>query len=74
MQVSCIQCFLGAQTHRAYREFNPSWIAVAKAWSKVSPSERDTHFFATLDFEDNLELFKKVIYHSHVKVFDSTRD
>ena len=47
---------------------------MAKAWSKVSPSERDTHFFATLDFEDNLELFKKVIYYSHVKMSDSTRD
>ena len=51
-----------AQAHRAYREFNPSWVAVAKAWSKVSSSERDTHFFATLDFEDNLELFKKASY------------
>lgn len=42
------------------KEFNPSWVAVAKSWSKVAPSERDSHFFATFDFEDNLATFKKL--------------
>ncbi|KAI0006046.1 oligosaccharyl transferase subunit OST3/OST6 family [Russula compacta] len=42
------------------REFNPSWVAVAKAWSKVPSSDRDSHFFATLDFENSQTIFQKM--------------
>jgi oligosaccharyltransferase complex subunit gamma len=42
------------------REFDPSWTAVAKAWSKVQPSERDSHFFATLDFDDGQTIFQRM--------------
>ena len=45
----------------AFRQFDPSFNAVAKAWSTVSKSERDTHFFATLDFADGQEVFRKVL-------------
>jgi len=43
------------------REFDPSWLAVAKAWSKVPKSQRDSHFFATLDFDDGQTVFQRVI-------------
>ncbi|KAH9981279.1 oligosaccharyl transferase subunit OST3/OST6 family [Lactifluus volemus] len=46
------------------REFDPSWKSVAKAWSKVSPSDRDSHFFATLDFDSAQALFQKLGIHS----------
>jgi oligosaccharyltransferase complex subunit gamma len=39
-------------------------MAVAKAWSKVARSERDSHFFATLDFENSHEIFKMMGVHS----------
>jgi len=42
------------------REFDPSWNAVAKAWSTVPRSERDNHFFATLDFDDGHTVFQKL--------------
>lgn len=42
------------------REFEPSWVAVAKAWSKVPPSERDSHFFATIDFDDGQTVFQRM--------------
>ncbi|KAJ6573836.1 dolichyl-diphosphooligosaccharide-protein glycotransferase [Mycena vulgaris] len=35
-------------------EFHASWSAVAKAWwSKAPWAHRDSHFFATLDFDDD---------------------
>jgi len=43
-----------------YREFDPSYNAVAKAWSKVSQEHRDDHFFATLDFDNGQDVFQKV--------------
>ncbi|KAI0306559.1 oligosaccharyl transferase subunit OST3/OST6 family [Multifurca ochricompacta] len=42
------------------KEFEPSWVAVAKAWSRVSSSERDSHFFATLDFDNGQAIFQKL--------------
>ncbi|KAF7304898.1 hypothetical protein MKEN_01204100 [Mycena kentingensis (nom. inval.)] len=42
------------------KEFNPSWNAVAKAWTKVTPAERDNHFFATLDFDEGPAVFQKL--------------
>ncbi|KAA1471152.1 oligosaccharyl transferase subunit OST3/OST6 family [Dentipellis sp. KUC8613] len=42
------------------REFDPSWKAVAKAWTTVPPAERDQHFFATLDFDDGTTVFQKL--------------
>src|SRR5712672_2099107 len=62
MQVSHVYALLAARTHSAHREFNPSWIAVAKAWSKVPSSKRDSHFFATVEFEGNPALFQKVVF------------
>ncbi|KAJ7632636.1 oligosaccharyl transferase subunit OST3/OST6 family [Roridomyces roridus] len=42
------------------KEFSPSWNAVAKAWSKTSKQHRDTHFFATLDFDDGQAVFQQL--------------
>lgn len=42
------------------REFDPSWKAVAHAWSKAPETERNQHFFATLDFDDAQLVFQKV--------------
>lgn len=32
--------------------FTPSFNAVAKSWKSVAKTNRDKHFFATLDFDD----------------------
>ncbi|KAF8212220.1 oligosaccharyl transferase subunit OST3/OST6 family [Mycena galopus ATCC 62051] len=40
------------------KEFNPSWQAVAKAWTKAPKVHRDNHFFATLDFDDGQTVFQ----------------
>ncbi|KAI0720999.1 oligosaccharyl transferase subunit OST3/OST6 family [Cerioporus squamosus] len=42
------------------KEFDPSFNAVAKAWSQVPASERDTHFFATADFDNAMGTFQKL--------------
>lgn len=42
------------------REFDPSWNAVAEAWTKVPKKHRDNHFFATLDFDNGQTVFQKV--------------
>ncbi|CAK5277409.1 unnamed protein product, partial [Mycena citricolor] len=42
------------------REFNPSWIDVAKSWRKVPQETRDDHFFATLDFDDGQTVFQQL--------------
>ncbi|KAJ7046797.1 hypothetical protein C8F04DRAFT_1061785 [Mycena alexandri] len=42
------------------KEFEPSWSAVAKAWTKTPAVHRDTHFFATLDFDDGQTVFQKL--------------
>lgn len=59
------------RTYWVRREFNPSWVAVAKAWTKVSSSERDSHFFATLDFETSQTIFRRVIHHLLMKASGS---
>lgn len=60
MQVSWIQLESTHLMHTPCREFGPSFNAVAKAWSKVSSAERDSHFFATLDFDDAMPVFQEV--------------
>ncbi|KAI0780830.1 oligosaccharyl transferase subunit OST3/OST6 family [Trametes elegans] len=42
------------------KEFDPSFNAVAKAWTKVPPAERDSHFFATVDFDGSMGVFQKL--------------
>ncbi|KAF8495608.1 oligosaccharyl transferase subunit OST3/OST6 family [Gautieria morchelliformis] len=42
------------------KELEPAFKALGKAWSQVSATDRDDHFFATLDFEDGKETFKKL--------------
>ncbi|KAF9075284.1 dolichyl-diphosphooligosaccharide-protein glycotransferase [Rhodocollybia butyracea] len=42
------------------KEFDPSWNAVAKAWTTVSAEQRDNHFFATLDFDEAPTVFQKL--------------
>ncbi|KAJ6496693.1 hypothetical protein C8R47DRAFT_353361 [Mycena vitilis] len=42
------------------KEFNPSWNAVAKAWSKTPQVHRDNHFFGTLDFDNGQTVFQKL--------------
>ncbi|OSX65078.1 hypothetical protein POSPLADRAFT_1178709 [Postia placenta MAD-698-R-SB12] len=56
------------------REFGPSFNAVAKAWSKVSSAERDSHFFATLDFDDAMPVFQEMNLQSApvVQVYTAT--
>ncbi|KAF8136375.1 hypothetical protein EV363DRAFT_1395488 [Boletus edulis] len=42
------------------KEFDPSFKAVAKAWSTVPKVHRDTHFFATAEFDDTIKVFQKL--------------
>ncbi|KAF7363462.1 hypothetical protein MSAN_01002000 [Mycena sanguinolenta] len=42
------------------KEFNPSWQAVSKAWTKTPKEQRDKHFFGTLDFDDGQAAFQKL--------------
>ncbi|KAI6166995.1 hypothetical protein EDD17DRAFT_1850158 [Pisolithus thermaeus] len=42
------------------KEFGPSFQAVAKAWSTVNPEQRNNHFFASIDFDDAFQVFKKL--------------
>ncbi|KAK7693383.1 hypothetical protein QCA50_002951 [Cerrena zonata] len=42
------------------KEFNPSFNQVAKAWQKVPAEQRDTHFFASLDFDNGMAVFQKL--------------
>ncbi|KAJ7709888.1 oligosaccharyl transferase subunit OST3/OST6 family [Mycena rosella] len=42
------------------KEFNPSWNAVAKAWTKTPKAHRDNHFFATLDFDNGQTVFQQL--------------
>lgn len=41
-------------------EFEPSFTAVAKAWTKTAKDDRNSHFFATLDFDDAQMIFQQV--------------
>ena len=34
--------------------------SIAKAWTKVAPENRDQHIFATVDFEEGGDVFRKV--------------
>ncbi len=43
------------------RQFDPAWLAIAKAWSQTSSNHRNEHFFATLDFDEAPTVFQKVI-------------
>ncbi|KAI0748221.1 oligosaccharyl transferase subunit OST3/OST6 family [Daedaleopsis nitida] len=42
------------------KEFDPSFTAVAKAWSQVPAADRNTHFFATADFDNTMGTFQKL--------------
>jgi oligosaccharyltransferase complex subunit gamma len=42
------------------KEFNPSWTAVARSWSRVPQEQRDQHFFASLDFDDGPTIFQRL--------------
>ncbi|KAF8590605.1 oligosaccharyl transferase subunit OST3/OST6 family [Ramaria rubella] len=42
------------------KELDPSFRALGKAWSKVPGANKDDHFFATLDFENGKETFRKL--------------
>jgi len=42
------------------KEFEPSFNEIAKAWTTVPPAERDSHFFATLDFDNGMAVFQKL--------------
>ena len=44
------------------REFGPSWDTVAKAWAKTSAEHRNSHFFATIDFDNAQPVFQRVSY------------
>jgi len=40
--------------------FAPNFEAVGKSWKKVPKDSRDAHFFATLDFKDGPDIFKRL--------------
>ncbi|KAI0797905.1 oligosaccharyl transferase subunit OST3/OST6 family [Abortiporus biennis] len=42
------------------REFDPAFQEVAKAWTTVPAEQRDSHFFATLDFDNGISVFQKL--------------
>jgi len=42
------------------KQFDPNYHAVSKAWRKVSAKERDSHFFASLDFHDGRDIFMRL--------------
>lgn len=42
------------------KEFDPSFYAVAKAWNTAPQADRDSHFFATVDFDDAPTVFQKL--------------
>ncbi|KJA27197.1 hypothetical protein HYPSUDRAFT_84107 [Hypholoma sublateritium FD-334 SS-4] len=52
------------------KEFDPSWNAVAKAWSYVSSANKNQHFFGTLDFDDGPSVFQKLGIASAPVVFN----
>ena len=43
-----------------FREFGPAWDTVAKAWTKTPAEHKNTHFFATIDFDDAQPVFQRV--------------
>ena len=43
-----------------FREFGPAWDTVAKAWVKTPTEHRDSHFFATIDFDNAQSVFQRV--------------
>ncbi|KAG6887219.1 hypothetical protein C0992_013350, partial [Termitomyces sp. T32_za158] len=51
------------------KEFDPSWNAVAKAWATVPKTQRNQHFFATLDFDNGQATFQKLGLQSAPVVF-----
>lgn len=57
---ACFELTAAQSTYVCQREFMPAWDAVGAAWTKVASSERDTHFFATIDFENAQTVFQKV--------------
>lgn len=42
------------------RLWDPNFNAVGKSWKKVPKEKRDYHFFATLDFKDGQDIFRRV--------------
>ncbi|KIM65292.1 hypothetical protein SCLCIDRAFT_539085 [Scleroderma citrinum Foug A] len=42
------------------KEFDPSFHAVAKAWSTAPQEHRKNHFFASMDFDDAHQVFQKL--------------
>ena len=63
MFTSFSQCFtfrLTRRTTNVIRVFDPSFRSVAQAWRSVPKTARDSHFFASLDFADGQDVFRKV--------------
>ena len=60
VQVSITTFLSTASSYTSRRDFEPSFNAVAKAWSTVPQDHRDTHFFATAEFDETIKVFQKV--------------
>lgn len=60
MQVSSLRHIWLRMAVTVPRDFDPSFSAVAKAWTQVPQAHRDTHFFATADFDNAMGTFQKV--------------
>ena len=41
-------------------EFKPHFELAAKSWAKVGQDNRNQHFFATLDFDEARDIFRRV--------------
>ena len=45
-----------------FREFGPAWDTVAKSWTKTPTEHRNSHFFATIDFDTAQPVFQRVSF------------
>lgn len=41
-------------------DFDPVFRAVTKSWTRVPRDDRDTHFFAQLDFQDGQAIYQRL--------------
>ena len=57
----CVLSFSSSsRPHLLFREFGPAWDTVAKAWTKTPTEHRNSHFFATIDFDNAQSVFQRV--------------
>lgn len=60
MQVSRVSLKRGIHADGTRREFEPTFKSAAKAWQKTASEHRNSHFFASIDFETGQDVFREV--------------